>query len=364
MPAPSTTDPTSAPLPPPGTFLQTVRNSSYSLRSKNAPEITINEDAIEPFLQQINVDQWKTLSTRPPLVLPLKFDSPEQEINFVGLVEFLTIGSAWNHELQQYLNTNNRDVILFGLLSLHLSSMPLTASFFRSISLSDIANYFNIPLQRELQHPTLPMTLTEPHPIKVFAELLQTTMNELGAALEEKGHKDLGAYLLNAFNQAGSATKFVESLNRTFSTLQDATYTPSHPIYIFSRAQRIAHTLHQSFPSKFPFPDVSDLTVCITDSTIPSFLASHGILHADKVVLEALKDSSHPEAKYLIAKVRAATLDGCLAIVRKAKEVGAEGLQDMNGEGLDAYLWGVVKDKAYSDRVQSSWWTDNQCKWY
>ena len=164
---------------------------------------------------------------------------------------------------------------------------------------------------------------------------------------------------------AETATKFVEILVRTFPTLRDAIYTPSHPIYIFSRAQRMVHTLHQSFPSKFPFPDISDLTVCITNSDIPSFLASTGILHIDQQVLEVLKrDTNDPDVRNSIAKVRAAAVDACLAIVNNAKEVGSEVLHDMTGHGLDAYLWGIVKDTANSAQVQSGWWTNKQCMWY
>ncbi|KAJ3042634.1 hypothetical protein HDV00_006913 [Rhizophlyctis rosea] len=231
------------------------------------------------------------------------------------------------------------------------------------MSLSDIASYFNIPLQHEVAHATLPMTMLEAGPLKPFAEMLQQLLNDLGTVLEEKGHQDLSSFLTTTAKDSGSAAVFVESLVRTLPALRDGIYLPAHPLYLFTRAQRITRTLHQMFPTQFTLTDMEDLTVCVTDSTIPSFLTSRGILRVDQSILDVVSSSDNDlEKTRFINSIRGAAADACLAIVEKSREVGE--LKDMSSQGLDAYLWGMVKESTQSGAVDSRWWADKKCIWY
>ncbi|KAJ3289352.1 hypothetical protein HK104_007520 [Borealophlyctis nickersoniae] len=373
MPASTTEQQVVVPLPPPGAFMRSVRTSCRALSNQSAPDITIDESALPEFIRSIDATKFTNYTSRAPLALPLKFDSLEQEINFVSVVEFLGFGSGWDKEVFAELERDTQDVILFGVMSMHISSVDITARFMRRLTITETASFFGIPLFHDTKHSTLPMTISEPHPLRAFAQKLTSELNEAGRVLEEGGYRNMAQFVLDDTKvESGahgpSAERFVGALVTAFAGLRDADRWNNLDVYIFKRAQTMALNLYRKFhstqPTHFNFGDIDSLTVTVGDSGIPSILNKHGIIKISPE-MEARMTSGDVMAKKLERwdlRLRGVAVDACVQIVEKAKEVeGVDaGVKRMNEEMLDAYLWGLVKEGG----VKKDWWVDKETVWY
>ncbi|KAI9106269.1 hypothetical protein DFS34DRAFT_602884 [Phlyctochytrium arcticum] len=345
VPLPSTTSKMECQLPG-DHYLKAVSQSCRELLGKSAPDILLVEDKIDPFLQSINEESWSAAQEHSVLRLPLKFDTKEQELNVLTLIDILDFGSGWNSQLNTVLGRSVLDAVRFGVMSMHISSVKISATYLRDIRLSDVSTLFDIPLTRDVPHETLPLTISEPHSLRPFAQQLTDVMNEIGKTLCDRGYPDFAHFLLE-IAQAGGATaeQMVQGLVKMFSAMRDAERFQNIDTYLFRKAQLITANLYDRFrdsdPARFNFSDVSSLTL-LGDSAVCMELISRGILEVSESLREQLVKSEDLASSVdrWDLRLRAAAVAAGEAIVGRAKESTTlpAKVRSMTARELDTYL--------------------------
>jgi hypothetical protein len=85
---------------PQGNFVEAVRTSCRSFVEKSA--VKISQKAIEEFLNKLDKLQYEELAYDTTIKMPLKFESVEEELNFITVIDLLNFGSGYRvplHEL-------------------------------------------------------------------------------------------------------------------------------------------------------------------------------------------------------------------------------------------------------------------------
>lgn len=116
------------------------------------------------------------------------------------------------------------DTIRFGAMSHHIGGLPMTATYFRSISIFEVSQTFQIPLDREVHPEGMPyVTMSEPHELRKLAEGITSVLNETGQTLQESGYTSLAHFILQATKpedgKAPSAAALVEKVGEAISRL-------------------------------------------------------------------------------------------------------------------------------------------------
>ncbi|CAI2168159.1 5552_t:CDS:2 [Funneliformis geosporum] len=332
-------------------FVQAVRASCRNCRERSL--IQINEDAITDFIQNIDPNHFQELTKSDGLQMPLKFDNLGQELNIIGLISLLNFGSGFRKELHKECGRGAFNTIRYGIMSIHITSSSLSARTLRSLTLSEVSSFFQIPLNVEVTHPTIEaIKISEHSKSRRFAELITWTLNDTGRRLEEYGFKSFAAFILEAAKPASpdeksKASKFVEKLVRAFPAFRDMTKVDGEPVYIFKKAQLLAANLYRHFHSNaqtnnFDFSDISDLTVC-ADNVISTILYHFNIINLTPL-LKQYFDGEEIINIQDATRLRAAVLDACEIIVSRAKESGRNEISLMD---LNEYIWRIGKDENF-----------------
>jgi hypothetical protein len=85
---------------PQGNFVEAVRTSCCSFVEKSA--VKISPKGIEDFLNKLDKLQYQELAYDTTIKMPLKFQTIEEEVNFITVIDLLNFGSGYRvplHEL-------------------------------------------------------------------------------------------------------------------------------------------------------------------------------------------------------------------------------------------------------------------------
>lgn len=85
---------------PQGNFVEAVRTSCRGFVEKSA--VKISQKGIEDFLNKLDKLQYEELAYDTTIKMPLKFQSVEEELNFIAVIDLLNFGSGYRvplHEL-------------------------------------------------------------------------------------------------------------------------------------------------------------------------------------------------------------------------------------------------------------------------
>src|SRR5687767_10599099 len=110
-------------------------------------------------------------------------------------------------------------------MSIHITSSPLSARALRSLTLSEVSSFFQIPLNVEVDHPTIEaLKISEHSKSRSLVELITWTLNDTGRILVENGYKNFAEFILEAAKPDRSeekpkASKFVERVCDLLKTL-------------------------------------------------------------------------------------------------------------------------------------------------
>lgn len=244
------------------------------------------------------------------------------------------------------------DTIRFGAMSFHIGGKPMDAEAFKNITVFEVAEIFQIPIDREVKHDKLDfVTLTEATPLRPFADGLTSVMNTTGEYLVANGYKDLAAFIMDHVKEnPQNASSLVDHFAKNLPGLFDKYFFDgeSEPVYLYKKAQIIVYhlwfTFKEQLPQYFDFKDIDTLTV-FSDNVIPTMLAHLGVIEMPeewKKQIEANEDLSIKQATTL----RAAGVVACDDIV-KAAQSGVGSVQDMTTGGLDVYIWRLGKEGDY-----------------
>ncbi|RKO91137.1 hypothetical protein BDK51DRAFT_21336 [Blyttiomyces helicus] len=348
------------PLLPQENLLDAVKISCRALRDKNLPDIAISSSHIDTFLRSLDGAKYAEVSSGDPNKAPLKFDSIEQEVGFVALIDLLNFGSGWRVELHAALDRGAFNAIRFGCMALHISSVDVSAKWMRRVTLAEVASYFDLPLLRDVPHETLPIVTMKPHSLRALSEQIMEVLHETGKVLEDKGYPSLAAFVMDAVTRPGEggsrgpAAELVDRVARAFPSMRDCDTYKGVDVFILKRAQLLAGNLYRRFSAtdpRFAFSDIKDLTV-FSDNVLPTVLTKLGVLTLSESLqgrITAREDLGQAADEKWAVRLRGAAVDACEEIVAKAKTL--EGLDlrvaAMAGIDLDYYLWSLGKEEGY-----------------
>ncbi|KAF9913436.1 hypothetical protein BX616_010032 [Lobosporangium transversale] len=320
--------------------------------------IKINRDGINKFLTELTQESWSKHSVANGMSFPLKFESLEQEVNILSLIDILNTGHGFRKELHEDSDRGAFETIVFGVMSFHISSTQTNAEGLSKLTAWEVGSHFGITMQKDVPSQLEHVTMSKPSVASKLAGQIQGVLNETGNILKQKGFDTLGAFVVDAAKKSqGSAEKFSEILINAFPAFQDAAEIDGETVYVFKKALLLASTLERRFGSSadslFAFKDIEGSPI-FADNVIPTMMVHLGILELPENLQHTMKEGgvTTVEESY---RLRAAAIDGCREIVEIANnknggdkigtvDYGAKGMLNVD---LDVYLWRVAKETQY-----------------
>ncbi|CAE6473713.1 unnamed protein product [Rhizoctonia solani] len=369
----------SAPLPPSGSYISSVRESCRALRT--ASGISIPPNQIEALLRApALVDTFSRLASIHGISFPLSFPSLKSELNFLATLALLNFASGYREALHKATGRGAYDNIRLLVMGMYIDSSDslMSARGWTELSDGQIAQLLNVSIHEERAHETIPGLVVAERggQLSELVGLITRTLKEAGEVLVKGGYSDLGAFVVEGLEVAkGSAEVLVERLVKAIPGFRDMGVVDGQPVYLFKKALFLVHAITLRFQgtSGIVVPDTSNLPV-FSDNVLPSMLVHLGILDLSSgpaPLKEAFPDANNPdkitklyeaaipsEAKrgsptrkspLLDARnayiLRAAAVDACEEIVRVARQGEEEWGKNMTLPELDGWLWSVAKDR-------------------
>jgi len=351
------------PVLPKDDYIEAVRNSCKELQKENEKDNTVklSDEKIDEFVEMIksnNLESFgKYYDTNNPLRVPLKFDTLEEELNFVALNALLAFGSGWRDELHDACNRGAANTIKFGIISMHISKMQYgTINHMAGLTINDISSIFQIPLLgEEKANENMPgITVSTQHCLREFAEKLQNVFHKTAQDLKKGGYRSLAQfimYLINSTkNEINRAEVILKGIVNILTVFQDSAVVNGKEVFIFKKAQLFVYSLYKAFHKKYPLFDikgVEKLTI-FADNVIPTVLIELGVLIPSSEVLLAIKSKKNMSKSNTDVKLRAASIVACEKVVQKLKE---QNIKYMDNEiletDIDTYIWNLGKEEKY-----------------
>ncbi|ORE04228.1 hypothetical protein BCV72DRAFT_278042 [Rhizopus microsporus var. microsporus] len=335
---------------PTGNFVEAVRTSCRALTEKS-DKVKISKQGIDRFLSELDKKQYDELSYDSSVILPLKFSTMEEELNFISVINLLNFGSGYRLELHKYAGRGAFDTIRYGVMAMHIGGIPMDAKTFSEIDIFKVSEIFQFPIDKEVRHETLDfVTMSQPTPLKPLAVGITSTLNTTGKYLQDHRYKSLAHFILDhAKKQPKDALYLVEALVRAFPALHDHYVFGDDKVYLFKKAQIMVYhlwfLLRHQVPDLFDFTNIDSLTV-FADNVVPTMLIHLGVMEIADEWKETIEKNVDLSVEVTTA-LRAASVAACEDIVH-----ASNGL--MNTGGLDVYLWqlGKVGDYRKIPRLQ------------
>jgi len=111
-------------------------------------------------------------SFHQPLI-PLSFQSIEEEINFWSIVDLINFGSGYRHLLHKHCKRGAFQVICAGVMSMYIGGSGLSATYMKNLSLSEVSELFQLPFIEEEKLNDY-MSIPKPGPLKPLISMLHT----------------------------------------------------------------------------------------------------------------------------------------------------------------------------------------------
>ncbi|ORX82644.1 hypothetical protein BCR32DRAFT_267504 [Anaeromyces robustus] len=356
------------PVLPKNDYIEAVRNSCNELylESDKDNTIKISNEHIDQFIEEMKTNDFESFGkyydTNNPLKVPLKFDTLEEELNFVALNSLLAFGSGWRDELHEACNRGAANTIKFGIISMHISKMAYgTINHMAGLTITDISSIFQIPLLgEEKQNENMPgVTVSTQHCLREFAEKIQYSFHKTAQDLKKNGYRSLAQFIMflinSTKNEVNRAEVILKGIVNVLSVFQDSAIINGKEVFIFKKAQLLVYTLHKAFHKKYPLfniKGIENLTI-FADNVIPTVLIKLGVLVPSSQVFKAIENKENMAKSNMDVKLRAASIVACERIVKKLK---SQNISFMNNEiletDIDTYLWNLGKEEKYRDLIR------------
>ncbi|KAG0215132.1 hypothetical protein BGX28_000837 [Mortierella sp. GBA30] len=320
---------------------------------RESSSIHIDQEAITRFLTNLTQESWSKHSVANGMSFPLRFESLEQEVNILSLIDILNTGHGFRKELHEDSDRGAFETIVFGIMSFHISSTPTTADALSKLTGWEVGSHFGITMQKDVPSELAHVTISKPSVASKLAGQIQGVLNETGRILKEQGFETLGGFVIDAAKKAnGSGEKFSEILINTFPAFQDYAEIDGKTVYVFKKALLLASSLERRFAkteSMFAFKDIQKSPI-FADNVIPTLMTHLGILVLPENLKHTMEEGGETSVEESY-RLRAAAIDGCHEIVERANEqkIGTVNYGDkgMLAVDLDVYLWRVAKEPQY-----------------
>ncbi|KAI1316251.1 hypothetical protein EDD11_010298 [Mortierella claussenii] len=326
-----------------------------SKKCRENSNIKINHEAITKFLTDLTQESWSKHSVANGMSFPLKFESLEQEVNILSLIDILNTGHGFRKELHEDSDRGAFETIVFGVMSFHISSTPTNAERLSQLTGWEVGSHFGITMQKDVPSELEHVTMSKPSVASKLAGQIQGVLNETGQILKKTGFDTLGAFVIDAAKKShGSAEEFSRILIETFPAFQDVAELDGQVVYVFKKALLLASSLERRFAATepiFAFKDIAGSPI-FADNVIPTMMVHLGILELPENLKHTVLEGgiTTVEESY---RLRAAAIDGCREVVEMANneqnKIGSVnfGEKGMLNVDLDVYLWRVAKEPHY-----------------
>ncbi|EPQ57558.1 hypothetical protein GLOTRDRAFT_38685 [Gloeophyllum trabeum ATCC 11539] len=377
------------PLPPSGSYLKSITESSHAARVAANVEVPIKRLLLSPAF----TTTFHRVSGHHGLAFPLNFPSPLAELTFLSTLALLNFGSGYRAELHRQTGRGAWDSIRALVFSMYLDSDAdlLSARAMQSVGEGKVAELMGLSVHTERNHESIPgVTVGElGGPAYELVKLVTETLNSTGEALVSGGYPDLGAFVVEALKTArGDMEGVLERLVKGIPAFRDMAVVDGTPIYCFKKALFLIHGVyirfHKLSPPPFPIPDTTHMPIC-ADNVIPSMLVYLGIIdlsnaathslssifpHPSRQAMDKLLEAPSPsfstettadtkkeppkEGPELTVEqafiLRAAAIEACEVIVELAGTMQVEGdgvawIKSITLPDVDTWLWAVAKDR-------------------
>jgi len=351
------------PILPKDDYIEAIRRSCKELYNETEKDgsIEINDEGINRFIKMIKNNNFESFKkyydTNNPLKVPLKFDTLEEELNFVALNALLAFGSGWRDELHDACKRGAANTIKFGIISMHISKMNYgTINHMANLTISDISSIFQIPLlgEEETKENMPGVTVSTKHCLREFAEKLQYVFHKTALDLKKGGYKSLAQfimYLINSTkNEVNRAEVILKGIINVLTVFQDSAIVNGKEVFIFKKAQLFVYSLHKAFHKKYPLfniKGVENLTI-FADNVIPTLLIHLDVIKTSSKVSKAIKNKENMSKTNIDVKLRAASIVACERIAKRLRE---QKIKYMDNEiletDIDTYIWNLGKEDKY-----------------
>lgn len=187
-------------------------------------KIQLDQAGIDRFLTELTQESWDKHSVANGMSFPLRFETLEQEVNILSLIDILNTGHGFRKELHEDSDRGAFETIVFGIMSFHISSSPTNAEALSKMTGWEIGEHFGITMQKDAPSELAHVTLSKPSIASKLAGQIQGVLNETGNILKKEKFETLGAFVIDAAKKAnGSGEAFSRILINTFPAFQDTT---------------------------------------------------------------------------------------------------------------------------------------------
>ncbi|KAI8621877.1 hypothetical protein BC830DRAFT_1224285 [Chytriomyces sp. MP71] len=305
-------------------------------------DISLSSSHVVTLGEAIAVDAYSHAASETPFALPLRFDTVAAELDVLALTCALNFGSGFRLLLTRAgFDRGAFDVVRFGVMSMYIaeggSGRNMSAAGLKDMSLSEVAALFDIPISKEVQHPTMQfVTISEHTELRPFAESIKRVLNEIGQVLERSGFSSFGAFLVSVCKPAPlTADELVVSLAKAFPCFNDVGTVSGTEVHLHMKAQRLAFHMHQKFPQLVSLPAAPNTG---SDPAVVAALVARGVIVLPTAVAAAI-DAGKPLDAEVEACVRAAGVAGVEAVVAACQG----SVKDATPMGMSMYLRGLEK---------------------
>ena len=328
-----------------------------------AAHIAVDTPAIDRVLRGIDAQAFARLRTNHGGSVPLRFESPDEHLNFVCVMVLLNACSGYRdafHAATGRGAADNMRRLALGLFLTHNDGpSPLSAAGLERLRAPLLAEVLGVSLHTEAPHPVLPgVTVgTRGGPLADALDALAEMCRTTGAFLMSRGCADLGTYVARAVEAAlaDSAAPLDVLLGALAEVpgFADARTVDGRQVYIYKKAFLLIHTLLTSDRIGHPAlaalaarsrADIVPQLPLFVDNVIPTLLIHWGVL--TNVDVPPGHELSH-DAGY---RIRAAALAAGSQIAARAHALASEPslpfLAHVTEAELDAYLWSIAKEPA------------------
>ncbi|KAG4089133.1 hypothetical protein H8356DRAFT_1719848 [Neocallimastix lanati (nom. inval.)] len=351
------------PILPKDNYIEAIRNSCNELYNEAEKDdlIKINDEGIDKFIEMIKSNNFeifgKYYGTNNPLKVPLKFDTLEEELNFVALNALLAFGSGWRDELHEACNRGAANTIKFGIISMHISKMQYgTTNHMENLTITDISSIFQIPLlgEEETKENMPGVTVSTQHCLREFAEKIQYVFHKTALDLRKGGYKSLAQFIMHLINstkdEIDRAEIILKGITNVLTVFQDSAIINGKEVFIFKKAQLFVYTLYTAFHNKYPLFDIKGIEklTIFADNVIPTLLIHLDVIKTSSKVSKAIKNKENMSKTNIDVKLRAASIVACERIAKRLRE---QKIKYMDNEiletDIDTYIWNLGKEDKY-----------------
>lgn len=120
-------------------FLERLHATARDVVAAHGPSISIDAAAVSRLGAELatKANDVKASSMRH-LVLPIKFDSVESEVNFLAMFHMLCMGSGWDQALRERIRRGTAETMQFAALGMHIGGTRIDAEWMQAFGIMQV----------------------------------------------------------------------------------------------------------------------------------------------------------------------------------------------------------------------------------